>query len=224
MKTFKSNMFDIINLILLIVVIFILIMLRSVLGRRTGQEKPVIIDFDEPKSKAAETPQEEDVDSLIEIHEDEKNISRYLSELKYLEKSLSGFNLKYFKEGATKAYEMILIGHSEEDHKTLNSLLGKELYDDFKASIDARNEAAQKLEYSMIKVSELQIDDIKIEKNIASITCSINADTSSIISEFKDDEKSTKRNSAKTKEVWTFSKNLKSKDPNWKVIAISRLN
>ena len=199
-------------------------MLRSVLGRRTGLEKPVIIDFDEPKSKAAETAQEEDVNSLIEIHEDEKNISSYLSELKYLEKSLKGFDLKYFKEGAIKAYEMILIGHSEEDHKTLNSLLGKELYEDFKASIDARNESAQKLEYSIIKVKELQIDDIKTEKNIASITCSINAETSSTISEFKDDEKSTKRNSSKTKEVWTFSKNLKSKDPNWKVITIRRLN
>tara|TARA_B100000941_G_scaffold102763_1_gene71929 strand:+ start:789 stop:1388 length:600 start_codon:yes stop_codon:yes gene_type:complete len=199
-------------------------MLRSVLGRRTGLEKPVIIDFDEPKSKAAETTQGDDVGSPLEIHEDEKNNSSYLTELNYLDKSLNGFNLKYFKEGAIKAYEMILIGHSEEDHKTLNSLLGKELYEDFKASIDARNEAAQKLEYSMIKVSELLIDDINIEKNIASITCSINAETSSIISEFKDDEKSTKRNSAKTKEVLTFSKNLRSKDPNWKVIAISRLN
>ena len=223
-KIFKSNMFDIINLILLIIVIFILIMLRSVLGRRTGLEKPVIIDFDEPKSKAAETTQGDDVGSPLEIHEDEKNNSSYLTELNYLDKSLNGFNLKYFKEGAIKAYEMILIGHSEEDHKTLNSLLGKELYEDFKASIDARNEAAQKLEYSMIKVSELLIDDINIEKNIASITCSINAETSSIISEFKDDEKSTKRNSAKTKEVLTFSKNIRSKDPNWKVIAISRLN
>ena len=223
-KIFKSNMFDIINLILLIIVIFILIMLRSVLGRRTGLEKPVIIDFDEPKSKPAETVQEDDVVSPLAIHEDEKDISSYLTELSYLDKSLNGFNLKYFKEGAIKAYEMILVGHSEEDHKTLNSLLGKELYEDFKGSIDARNEAAQKLEYSMIKVSELQIDDIKIEKNIASITCSIKAETSSIISEFKDGEKSTKRNIAKTKEVLTFSKNLKSKDPNWKVIAISRVN
>ena len=67
-------MFDIINLILLIIVIFILIMLRSVLGRRTGLEKPVIIDFDEPKSKAAETAQEDDVGSPLEINEDEKNI------------------------------------------------------------------------------------------------------------------------------------------------------
>ena len=184
-------MFDIINLILLIIVIFILIMLRSVLGRRTGLEKPVVIDFDEHKSKAVETNHEDDVRNPLEINEDEKNISSFLGELKYLEKSLKGFDLKYFREGAIK-YEMILIGHSEEDHKTLNSLLGKELYEDFKASIEARNEAAQKLEYSIIKVSELQIDDIKIEKNIASITCRINAETSSTISEFKDDEKSTK--------------------------------
>ena len=145
-------------------------MLRSVLGRRTGLEKPVIIDFDEHKSKAVETTHEDDVSNPQEINEDEKNISSFLGELKYLEKSLKGFDLKYFREGAIKAYEMILIGHSEEDHNTLNSLLGKELYEDFKASIDARNEAAQKLEYSMIKVNELQIDDIKIEKNIASIT------------------------------------------------------
>ena len=199
-------------------------MLRSVLGRRTGLEKPVVIEFDEHKRGADLTTHEDDVSSPQEITEDEKNISSFLGELKYLEKSLNGFSLEYFKEGAIKAYEMILIGHSEEDHKTLNSLLGKELYEDFKASIDTRNESAQKLEYSIIKVSELQIDDIKIEKNTASITCSINAETSSTISEFKDDKKSTKRNSAKTKEVWTFSKNLKSKDPNWKVIAISRLN
>ena len=217
-------MFDIINLILLIIVIFILIMLRSVLGRKTGLEKPVIIDFKEAKSKASKTDPEDDVASLPEMVVDEKKISRYENELKYLEKSLNGFKVEYFKEGAIKAYEMILIGHSEEDHDILNSLLGKELYDDFKLSIDVRNESAQKLEYSMIKVSELHIDDIKIEKNMASIICSIHAETNSTISELKDDEKFTKRNSTKTKEVWTFSKNLKSKDPNWKVLDISRLN
>ena len=89
-------MFDIINLILLIIVIFILIMLRSVLGRRTGLEKPVVIDFDEHKSKAAETTHEDDVSSPPEINEDEKNISSFLGELKYLEKSLNGFSLEIF--------------------------------------------------------------------------------------------------------------------------------
>ena len=89
-------------------------MLRSVLGRRTGLEKPVVIDFDEHKRGADLTTHEDDVSSPQEITEDEKNISSFLGELKYLEKSLNGFSLEYFKEGAIKAYEMILIGHSEE--------------------------------------------------------------------------------------------------------------
>ena len=40
-------MIDIINIILLIAVVFIFIALRSVLGKRTGLEKPVIFDIEE---------------------------------------------------------------------------------------------------------------------------------------------------------------------------------
>lgn len=217
-------MFDIINLILLIIVIFILIMLRSVLGRRTGLEKSVVINFDDKRKKVTEKSPSDDIGVPAEMIEDEKNIGKYQKELKFLEKSINGFNIEYFTEGAIKAYEMTLISHSEENYDTLNSLLEKDLYDDFVRSIDVRNENSQKLEYSLIKVSELHIEDIKIDNKIVSIVCTINADINSSLSEFQEDEKVTKRNSSKTKEVWTFRKNLKTKDPNWKVQTISRLN
>ena len=217
-------MFDIINLILLIIVIFILIMLRSVLGRRTGLEKSVVINFDDKRKKVTEKSQSDDIGVPAEMIEDEKNIGKYQKELKFLEKSINGFNIEYFTEGAIKAYEMTLISHSEENYDTLNSLLEKDLYDDFVRSIDVRNENSRKLEYSLIKVSELHIEDIKIDNKIVSIVCTINADINSSLSEFQEDEKVTKRNSSKTKEVWTFRKNLKTKDPNWKVQTISRLN
>ena len=217
-------MFDIINLILLIIVIFILIMLRSVLGRRTGLEKSVVINFDDKRKKVTEKAPSDDIGIPAEMIEDEKNIGKYQKELKFLEKSINGFSIEYFIEGAMKAYEMTLISHSEENYDTLNSLLEKDLYDDFVRSIDVRNENSQKLEYSLIKVSELHIEDIKIDNKIVSIVCTINADINSSLSEFQEDEKVTKRNSSKTKEVWTFRKNLKTKDPNWKVQTISRLN
>ena len=217
-------MFDIINLILLIIVIFILIMLRSVLGRRTGLEKSVVINFDDKRKKVTEKSPSDDIGVPAEMIEDEKNIGKYQKELKFLEKSINGFNIEYFTEGAIKAYEMTLISHSEENYDTLNSLLEKDLYDDFVRSIDVRNENSQKLEYSLIKVNEFNIEDIKIDNKIVSIVCTINADINSSLSEFQEDEKVTKRNSSKTKEVWTFRKNLKTKDPNWKVQTISRLN
>ena len=199
-------------------------MLRSVLGRRTGLEKSVVINFDDKRKKVTEKAPSDDIGIPAKMVEDEENIGKYQKELKFLEKSLNGFNIEYFIEGATKAYEMTLISHSEENYDTLNSLLEKDLYDDFVRSIDVRNENSQKLEYSLIKVSELHIEDIKIDNKIVSIVCTINADINSSLSEFQEDEKVTKRNSSKTKEVWTFRKNLKTKDPNWKVQTISRLN
>tara|TARA_X000000950_G_scaffold289545_1_gene415335 strand:- start:4012 stop:4611 length:600 start_codon:yes stop_codon:yes gene_type:complete len=199
-------------------------MLRSVLGRRTGLEKSVVINFDDKRKKVTEKSPSDDIGVPAEMIEDEKNIGKYQKELKFLEKSINGFNIKYFTEGAIKAYEMTLISHSEENYDTLNSLLEKDLYDDFVRSIDVRNENSQKLEYSLIKVSELHIEDIKIDNKTVSIVCTIKADINSSLSEFQEDEKITKRNSSKTKEVWTFRKNLKTKDPNWKVQTISRLN
>ena len=199
-------------------------MLRSVLGRRTGLEKSVVINFDDKRKKVTEKSPSDDIGVPAEMIEDEKNIGKYQKELKFLEKSINGFSIEYFIEGAMKAYEMTLISHSEENYDTLNSLLEKDLYDDFVRSIDVRNENSQKLEYSLIKVSELHIEDIKIDNKIVSIVCTINADINSSLSEFQEDEKVTKRNSSKTKEVWTFRKNLKTKDPNWKVQTISRLN
>jgi len=217
-------MFDIINLILLIIVIFILIMLRSVLGRRTGLEKSVVINFDDKRKKVTEKAPSDDIGIPAEMIEDEKNIGKYQKEVKFLEKSINGFNIEYFIEGAIKAYELTLISNSEENYDTLNSLLEKDLYDDFVRSIDIRNENSQKLEYSLIKVNEFNIEDIKIDNKTVSIVCTINADINSSLSEFQEDEKVTKRNNSKTKEVWTFRKNLKTKDPNWKVQTISRLN
>ena len=199
-------------------------MLRSVLGRRTGLEKSVVINFDDKRKKVTEKAPSDDTGIPAEMIEDEKNIGKYQKELKFLEKSINGFSIEYFIEGAMKAYEMTLISHSEENYDTLNSLLEKDLYDDFVRSIDARNENSQKLEYSLIKVNEFNIEDIKIDNKIVSIVCTINADINSSLSEFQEDEKVTKRNSSKTKEVWTFRKNLKTKDPNWKVQTISRLN
>lgn len=199
-------------------------MLRSVLGRRTGLEKPVVINFDDKRKKITEKTPSDDIGIPAEMVEDEKNIGKYEKELKFLEKSINGFNIKYFIEGAIKAYEMTLISHSEENYDTLNSLLEKDLYDDFVRSIDVRNENSQKLEYSLIKVNEFNIEDIKIDNKIVSIVCTIDADINSSLSELQENEKVIKRNSSKTKEVWTFRKNLKTKDPNWKVQTISRLN
>ena len=214
-------MLDIINIILLIVVVFIFLVLRSVLGKRTGLEKQVIQDIKEvkqPIKKDIITNDNIDNEGLTKLEK------KFDNELKFLYKNDKQFTLEYFTEGVKKAYEMILVAYSEENTSLLKSLLSQNIYEEFNESINIRNEKFQKLEYSLIKVEDVKIQDIIINKNVVRIKVLINALNNSIISQIKDDEKVNKRNNSNVNETWSFDKNINSSDPNWKVAERDRLN
>lgn len=214
---------DIINIILLIVVIFIFMVLRSVLGKRTGLEKSIVIDFKENKKPIPRDKIENKIEKSESTKLKQQN-QKFSDEINLLEKNIKSFSIEYFLEGATKAYEMTLIAYSEENKETLKMLLEKNIYDEFLESINIRNQKNQKLEYSLIKVNKLEIRDINITKNTSSIDLHIDANNEFVLTELKDEEKSVNKNKAHVKEIWTFTKKLNSRDPNWRVSEISRLN
>ena len=214
-------MIDIINIILLIAVIFIFIALRSVLGKRTGLEKPVIFDIEEVAESAIEYDNKRDiVDSIeaTEIH------NKFNKELRILVRNDKQFTVDYFSDGVKKAYELILVAYAEENLTLLDSLLTQNIYEEFNHSIKARKDKLQTLEYILINVENLEVEDISIIKNIARIRVLIHAKNNTIVSEILNDEKVNKHNTANIKEIWTFDKNLKSSDLNWKVSEINRPN
>ena len=216
-----GKMIDIINIILLIAVVFIFIALRSVLGRRTGLEKPVIFDIEEVVESAVEYDKKRDIVDSIEATDLQNKFDK---ELKTLVKNDKQFTVDYFSEGVKKAYELILVAYAEENLKLLDSLLTQNIYEEFNHSIKARKDKQQTLEYILIKVENLEIQDISITKNIAKIKVSIHTMNNTFVSEIINDEKVNKHNTANIKEIWTFDKNLKSSDPNWKVSEINRPN
>jgi len=116
------------------------------------------------------------------------------------------------------------ISYAEENLKLLDSLLTQNIYDEFNDSIKVRKDKQQTLEYILIKVENLEIQDISITKNIAKIKVSIHTMNNTFVSEIINDEKVNKHSTANIKEIWTFDKNLKSSDPNWKICEINRPN
>ena len=91
-----GKMIDIINIILLIAVVFIFIALRSVLGRRTGLEKPVIFDIEEVVESAVEYDKKRDIVDSIEATDLQNKFDK---ELKTLVKNDKQFTVDYFSEG-----------------------------------------------------------------------------------------------------------------------------
>lgn len=214
--------FQFIDIILLAMVAgFLVLRLRSNLGRRTGHEQG-------PKTFSSEkvVSINKNDESQTYEHEDEKHhskngIDRGISEIINFDPS---FNIDEFKSGALKAFEIILYAFSRKDTDTLDSLLSKDVFNAFMTSINEREEACEVLETKIIKVEISKINSIGVKGSLASITLEfiseqvnlINSQDGKLIEGDPDQIES-------YKDQWTFHKSLNDKDPNWELASTKSL-
>ena len=191
-----SNSFGYIDIILLgMIAGFIILRLRSILGRKTGHESKVYPGFAEkefniPKNEAKPVKQNLDI--------------------------LEGKDKKEFLRGAEIAYESILTSFSTGDLIKLKSLLSSNMFSNFSEAIKSRNKDGIKSEFTFIGVKESSVEKYeKISNNLFATVKFI----AEVISVKKDkDDKIIEGNPDKIKFVtdsWKFTRNIKQKDPNW---------
>ncbi len=191
-----SNNFGYIDIILLgMIAGFIILRLRSILGRKTGHEPKIYPNFAEKKFNVP--------------NNDTKKFKQNLD-------TLEGQEKKDFLKGAELAYETILTSFAKGDIKQLKSLLTSEMADNFEQAIKARERDNIKSEFTFIGIKESNLE--KYEKIKNELFASVKF-VSEVISVKKDkDEKIIEGNPDKIKLVtdyWKFSKNILKKGPNW---------
>ncbi len=191
-----SNNFGYIDIILLgMIAGFIILRLRSILGRKTGHEPKIYPTFEEKKFNA---PNKEIKDVRLSFEK------------------LEGEEKKEFLRGAEIAYETILTSFANGDIKKLKSLLTTDMADNFYQAIEERNKKNIKSEFTFIGVKKSSVE--KYEKIKNELFASVKF-VSEVISVKKDKEgKIIEGNPDKIKEVtdyWKFSKNILKKGPNW---------
>ena len=191
-----SNSFGYLDIILLgMIAGFIILRLRSILGRKTGHESKVYPGFTE---KEFSIPKQEN-----------KNIKPNLEVLEGQEK-------KDFLKGAEIAYESILTSFANGDLIKLKSLLSQNMFSNFSDAIKARNREGIKSEFTFIGVKESSVEKYdKVRENLFATVKFV----AEVISVKKDkDNKIIEGNPDKIKFVtdsWKFTKNIKQKGPNW---------
>ncbi len=194
-QTMSSN-FGYIDIILLgMIAGFIILRLRSILGRKTGHEPKIYPNFAEKKFNVPNN----DVKKFKQNHE-----------------TLEGQEREDFLKGAEIAYETILTAFAEGDNKKLKSLLSSDMADNFEQAISARNKEKIKSEFTFIGIKESKVE--KYEKIKNELFASVKF-VSEVISVKKDkDGKIIEGNPDRIKQVtdyWKFSKNILKKGPNW---------
>jgi predicted lipid-binding transport protein (Tim44 family) len=191
-----SNSFGYIDIILLgMIAGFIILRLRSILGRKTGHESKVYPGFAE---KEFSVPKNE------------------VKPVKLNLEILEGKDKKEFLRGAEIAYETILTSFATGDLIKLKNLLSSSMFSNFSDAIKSRKKEGIKSEFTFIGVKESSVENYEKIKDNLFATVKFVAE---VISVKKDrEDKIIEGNADKIKYVtdsWKFTRNIKQKDPNW---------
>jgi predicted lipid-binding transport protein (Tim44 family) len=238
-----DDFLDLPTLIAIVVAVFVLFRMRSVLGSRTGNERPPVDrSRSTPTEKAAQTD-----DTVVPLRpraaqpdlDDERRARKLEAEIEQAAHGDEGlanglkavaaadptFTPKSFLEGAKAAYEMVVTGYAEGDRQTLKNLLDKDIFESFQRAIADREAAGQKVDFTFVGLPKVDITEADYDKKNVSVTVRFQAE---VVSATRDAEGNLVEGNADQVQViadeWTFARNPKSRDPNWKVIATSQLD
>jgi predicted lipid-binding transport protein (Tim44 family) len=203
----------------------ILFRLYTVLGRRTGNERPPPERF-ERVGGTAEQPQAPNQPVLLpdrnartEQPPPSDPVSQALFDIKLADRS---FDADHFLDGARKAYEMIVTAFAHGDRAALRPLLSDDVFHTFDQVIAGREAKKQKVEFTFVGFKEVKISGASLNKTVADITVSLGAQFISVTldSEGKLIEGDPKAVRDVT-DVWSFERNVRASDPNWRLVATS---
>lgn len=218
---------DPLNLILLAVAAIVVWRLWSVLGTRTGFEKPPIVLKPAPEKPAAEDVPDVREGEVLEPENRDPVWKGHAAEgtdtargLEAMAQRMPGFTASSFIGGANMAYEMVLEAFAKGDKQALKPLLSKELMDSFSGAIDARLSQKHETRFQFVGVKSADIKRAELQGNKAQVEVAF---VSEMISATKDasgnvvegDDKSIRTVS----DLWVFERDVTSRDPNWKLIA-----
>jgi len=198
---------------------FIGLRLVSVLGRRTGNERPVgerprgsLAELVPPAARGSEARPRE----ALELPADTD--AGLAPALEAIADADPGFDPTRFVEGSKAAYGMILENYWAGDMSSLGGLMSDEVHGQFAGAVAARD--GQRLDNKLVRINRARITNAQMIGQMAEVTVQFDAD---IVAVTRDASGAVVAGSTSdavpTSDVWTFSHLAGSSDPNWLLIA-----
>jgi predicted lipid-binding transport protein (Tim44 family) len=206
--------------ILALVAGFILLRLRSVLGQNPElPERTVVLPL-KPQTVAGEAQGEQppivEEDESVMLAGDEALPSR----IKDIRKLDPSFSVRSFLEGAKGAFEMILDAFSKADRKTLKLLLSDAVCEQFLNDIKQRKEKNTRLEITLISINKAEIVEANTQTSHIQVTVRFTSEQVHLVRNPEGEiMEGNPSENEQVIDVWTFERDAKSGDPNWKLVA-----
>jgi predicted lipid-binding transport protein (Tim44 family) len=230
---------DITTIIFALLAVFVVWKLRSVLGTRTGHEKQRDRSFSPRPEEAARQPlpggnvirlpgaaaadggtpvqPKPDADQWKDLVEPD---SRAIPGLEAIASAEPSFDARAFLAGAKSAYEMIVTAFAKGDRPTLRRLLADDVYESFTHAITDREGRGDRVEMTFVSLEKVTIDDAQVKASLAQITVRF---LSKLITATYDKSGAVIDGSPERvvdmTDIWTFAREIGSRDPNWRLVA-----
>lgn len=205
--------------------------LRSILGTRHGEERqrdnPLLRQKIDPSGDNSFSEEErpptaeERVRSLAEKKDGKGTIENKNAEAGLIDISRADrdFDVNFFLDGAQEAFAIVVESFAAGDRDTLKDLLGSSVYNAFESAISERERRNEKQQTQIRAIRKAEIIEARVAGRAAQITIRFTAEETSVTRDIAGEiiEGHPERLTA-MKDIWTFSRDIKSRDPRWVVI------
>jgi len=126
------------------------------------------------------------------------------------------FDIAHFLQGATSAYQMIVKAFAAGDRAALQPLLSSDVMGGFEAAISQREAEARTESIEFLHPPRADLESIAVVGDLAKAAVRF-------LAEFRNRSKGPEGEAVddrRTAEIWTFERNLKSRNPNWTLIHV----
>jgi len=205
---------------------FLVLRLRSVLGRRTGHERrppdrpPLARRADAPVPVPAEGR-----DNVIDLPSREVRVEEPMPSdplaagLTQVKIADSSFDAAGFLKGARGAFETIVQAYAHGETKTLRPLLNDEVFDRFSTAIQERGKTGETLETTLIGIKSAEITGARMDNRTAFVTVSFLTEQVNVTRNKEGQVTDGDPNRVtEVHDVWTFARNTRARDPNWTLV------
>ena len=204
--------------LLAMIALFVGLRLYAVLGQRTGHEQQPVIRPEapveaKPVAPVADAPANAAEPSGLAY---EKGAAAGIGAIIAADPN---FDVARFIEGAQAAYRMTLEAFWKGDREELGYLANDSVRGAFEEAIDAREAAGETLENRLVAIERATIEDARLNGKVAEIEVRFDAFIAAVTRN-KDGEvvAGSMSDAVPTKDLWTFQRDLKSRDPNWRLV------
>lgn len=200
---------------------FLILRLRSILGRRTGFERPPVQNFTPPgpvQGPTIEGRAEPPAGPARPVPDPQSTLGKTLDRMRSIDRS---FDPATFLSGAEGAFRIIVAAFAQGNRNEFRNLVGDDVFNSFDLAIAAREQAGHTQTSEVQSIEGATIENATLRGTVAQITVRFLSDQISLTKDAQGHIVAGTDAVTEIVDLWAFDRDLSARDPAWRLVSVN---